>query len=153
MPFREGMIPPTTERAFRRKYFLLWVVSGALSTCVGLAIGPRLNHSHNPWISVVVAFLVYAFSVILCGVVLISIWRKPDVTPAVLYFSIPVGGAGLASIFSMRAMGPSYLFIEIRWLTGLTLAIGLLYAAALVWGIGVGIRRKKMGDFYVERRP
>jgi hypothetical protein len=31
--------------------------------------------------------------------------------------------------------------------------MGLLYAGALIWGIGVGIRRKRLGNFKVERRP
>lgn len=153
MPFRDGIVPPVSEVVFRRRYFLLWLIAGAASIAIGLFIGPRLNHSHNPWISVVVAVAVYAFSIILCKVVLLSIWRRPDASPAVLFFSIPVGGAGLATLLVMRAIGPSFLFVEIRWLAGLTLAISLLYAAALIWGIGVGIQRKKLGDFWVERRP
>jgi hypothetical protein len=149
----EGFVPPMTEAAFRKKYFLLWVIAGVCCTMAGLAIGPRLNHSHNPWLSAVVAFAVYAFSVLLCRIVVVSLWRRPEVTPAVLFFSIPVGLAGMAALFFMRAAGPTYLFVEIHNLKGLAMAVGLLYAGALIWGIGVGIQRKRMGSFNAERVP
>jgi len=35
---------------------------------------------------------------------------------------------------------------------GLALAMGLVYAAALIWGIAVGIQRKKMGDILIRPR-
>jgi hypothetical protein len=150
---RDGFVPPMTEAAFRKKYFLIWVIIGACCCAAGLAVGPRLNHSHNPWLSVVVAFGVYAFSVLLCRVVVPAVWRRPEVTPAVLFFSLPVGASAISALFFMRAAGPSYLFVELRNLRGLSLAMGLLYLGALAWSIGVGVRRKALGDFYIERRP
>lgn len=148
----DAKLPPMPESAFRNKYSRIWIIVGACCAVGGLAIGPRLNHSHNPWLSVVAVLCLYAFSVLLCRVVLMSVWRKPAVTPPVLYFSIPVGAAGMAMLFSLRAVGPTALYIEKRNLAGITLAIGLLYAGALIWGIAVGIHRKKLGDFIVDRR-
>jgi hypothetical protein len=51
----------------------------------------------------------------------------------------------------MRRLATSLLFPD-RQLLGLALALGLLYAAALIWGIAVGIRRKQMGDFNIGKR-
>jgi hypothetical protein len=153
MPTRKGSVPPMTEAAFLKRYFLIWVILGACCVVVGLAIGPRMNHSHNPWLAVVVAFSVYAFSVLLCRIVVTSLWRRPEVTPAVLFFSIPVGAAGIGALMFMRSVGPTYLFVEQRTLRGLAFAVALLYGGALVWGICIGIHRKKMGCFDIERVP
>lgn len=143
-------LPPITESGFRRKYFRIWLILGVACTIAGLALGPRLNHSWNPWFSIVVAFGLYFFSVLLCGVILISVWRRPSVSPPMLFFSIPVGGAGLSLILFMRAIGPTYLFMEPRNLVGMSLAIILLYAGSLVWGILVGISRKRLGDIRTD---
>jgi hypothetical protein len=144
-------VPPSSESGFRRKYLIAWAVAGASSTIVGLAMGPRLNNSRNPWISVVVAFAVYVISLLLAPITLFSVWRRPLVSPAVLYFSIPVGAFGILAVTLMKRFAASLLFPE-RNLYGLGLAMGLLYAAALIWGMVVGTRRKKMGDIVIRPR-
>ncbi len=149
----DGFLPPMNEASFKKRFFLSWLAIGSAATVGGLILGPRMNHSHNPWLCVVSAFGVFAFSLLLCRIVLMWVWRNPAVAPTVMYFSVPVGAAALGAVFFMRAAGPSYLFIEPRALVGLTLSMGLLYAGALIWAIGVGIRRKKLGSFKVERRP
>jgi hypothetical protein len=149
----DSFLPPMNESSFKKRFFLSWLAIGSASTVGGLILGPRMNHSHNPWLCVVIALSVLSFSFLLCRIVLMWLWRNPAVVPTVLYFSVPVGGVALAVVFIMRAVGPGSLFIEPRALVGLTLSMGLLYAAALIWGIGVGVRRKKLGNFKVERRP
>jgi hypothetical protein len=147
----EGKVPPTSESGFRRKYTVIWTVAGASCVVVGLSLGPRMNNSHNPWLSVVVAFAVYVLSLLVAPITLIRVWTKPAVTPAVLYFSIPVGVICIVALMIMRRLATSLLF-PARQLLGLALALGLLYAAALIWGIAVGIRRKQMGDFNIGKR-
>jgi hypothetical protein len=147
----EGKLPPTSEAGFRRKYTMLWTISGAACAMVGLIIGPRLNHSRNPWLSIVVAFAVYILSLLIAPLTLMRVWTKPAVTPAVLYFSIPVGVACIVAMLVFRRLATSLLFPD-RELLGLALALSLLYGAALIWGIAVGIRRKQMGDFNIGRR-
>jgi len=144
-------VPPSSERGFRRKWNLTWVVAGACSMIVGLAIGPRLNHSRNPWISIVVACAVYVISLLLAPLTLMAVWRRPMVSPAVLFFSIPVGSFGILSMVVMKRFASALLFPD-RELVGLALAMGLLYAAALIWGIAVGIQRRKMGDIMIRPR-
>jgi len=144
-------VPPSSERGFRRKWNLIWVAAGAGSMIAGLAIGPRLNHSRNPWISIVVACAVYVISLLLAPLTLMAVWRRPLVSPAVLYFSIPVGSFCIVSMLIMKRLASSLLFAD-RELVGLALAMGLLYAAALIWGIAVGIERKKMGDILIRPR-
>jgi hypothetical protein len=147
----DGRVPPISESGFRRKYLIIWAIAGASCLAVGLAIGPRLNHSHNPWISVVVAFALYLLSMLLAPITLMYVWKQPNVTPAVLAFSIPVGATGIAALFLMKRFAATLLFPE-RDLSGFALSIGLFYAAALIWGMAVGIRRKQMGDLAVRRR-
>jgi len=144
-------VPPSSERGFRRKWNYTWMIAGACSMIVGLAIGPRLNHSRNPWISIVVAFAVYIISLLLAPLTLMAVWRRPLVSPAVLYFSIPVGSFCIVSMLIMKRLASSLLFAD-RELVGLALAMGLVYAAALIWGIAVGIQRKKMGDILIRPR-
>jgi hypothetical protein len=147
----EGKVPPTSEAGFRRKYTMLWTIAGATCVLLGLIIGPRLNHSRNPWLSIVVAFAVYVISLLVAPLTLMRVWTKPAVTPAVLYFSIPVGVTCIVAMLVFRRLATSLLFPD-RELLGLALALSLLYAAALIWGIAVGIRRKQMGDFNIGRR-
>lgn len=143
-------IPPMTERAFLRRYMTIWNITGVSAVLAGLIVGPRILHrSHNPWLSIVLAFALYAISALLCPLVLMRVWRKPEVSPAVLFFSIPIGVAGLALIFFMRSAGPSYLYVQKRELHGLYLATGFLYAASLIWAIAVGMHRKQMGSFEI----
>src|SRR5512147_2451775 len=103
-------VPPSSERGFRRKWNLTWVVAGACSMIVGLAIGPRLNHSRNPWISIVVAFAVYIVSLLLAPLTLMAVWRRPLVSPAVLYFSIPVGSFCIIAMLLMKRFASALLF-------------------------------------------
>jgi len=147
----QGKIPPRNEVSFRRKYMMMWNIMGLVATLVGLIFGPRLHRwSHfSPWLSIVLAFALYAGSALLCPVVLMRVWRKPESTPVVLFFAIPIGVIGLAMVFIMRSVGPSFLYVALRELYGLYLAIGLLYAASLIWSIMVGIARKKLGTFDV----
>jgi hypothetical protein len=144
-------VPPSSERGFRRKWNLIWVAAGAGSMITGLAIGPRLNHSRNPWISIVVACAVYVVSLLLAPLTLMAVWRRPFVSPAVLFFSVPVGSFCIVAMLLMKRFASALLFPD-RELLGLALGMGLLYAAALIWGIAVGIQRKKMGDILIRPR-
>jgi hypothetical protein len=145
-----GKVPPTSESGFRRKYSTIWVITGASCVVVGLSLGPRLNHSHNPWLSVVVAFALYVLSLLVAPITLMQVWARPAVTPPVMYFSIPVGVGCIIAMLAMRRLASSLQFPE-RDLLGLALSMGLFYAAALIWGIAVGVRRKQLGDFTVGR--
>jgi MFS family permease len=149
----QGRIPPRTEHSFRRKYMALWAVMGAVAVVVGLIIGPRLHRwSHfSPWISIVLAFALYAGSLLLSPVVLMRQWRKPETTPMVLFFAIPIGVIGVAIVLIMRSIGPSALYVPLRALYGLYMAIGLLYTASLIWSMIVGMQRKRLGKFDIEK--
>lgn len=147
----EGKVPPTSESGFRRKYTMLWTIFGAICVVVGLSLGPRVNHSRNPWLSIVVAFAMYVISLLIAPLSLMRVWTTPAATPAVLYFSIPVGVACIVAMLIFRRMATALLFPD-RDVLGLAFALGLLYAAALIWGIAVGIRRKQMGEFNIGRR-
>jgi hypothetical protein len=149
---REGKVPLVSESKFLRKHFIIWAFAGLGAIIVGLLLGPRINHSHNPWLSVVFASAIYLVSLLLAPIALMRMWRNPAVSPAVLLFSVPVGLIGLGALYILRIIAPSYLFPE-RDLVGMALAILLLYGAALVWGIAVGIRRKQLGQFNAERVP
>jgi hypothetical protein len=145
-------VPPVSEASFRREYSLMWTVAGGSCIVIGEVVGPMIAHAHRPWLTLLVACLVYAFSLLLCRVVLIAMWRRPNVTPAVLYFSIPVGALCLIAVLIMKWLAPT-LELGKRSLFVFALSMGLLYAAALIWGIGVGIRRKALGEFEVDNRP
>jgi|SRR4051812_10642450 hypothetical protein len=146
-----GRVPPISEAGFRREYLLIWTIAGACCLIIGLVIGPRFSHARNSWLAICVALSVYLFSVLLCRVVLMSIWRRPLVTPAVLYFSLPVGAMALTAVLVMNWLSVN-ISIGMRTLRGLALSMGLLYVASLIWAVGIGIRRKQMGDFDVEDR-
>ena len=139
-----GRIPPLSEAAFKREYFLIWMFTGAGCMILGLVVGPLLWHARYSWLPVIVGLGVYLFSLLLCRVVLLSVWRRPLVTPPVLYFSIPIGLVGFLVITMMSWLSSNFALGR-RILVGLALSMGLLYAASLIWAIGVGIRRKKMG--------
>ncbi|MGZ4788831.1 MAG: hypothetical protein ACXVZX_09955 [Terriglobales bacterium] len=147
----ERRIPRVSEASFRKDYSLMWTITGAGCLILGLVVGPRVVHARGSWLTDVVAILVYLFSLLLCRVVLLAIWRRPHALPPVLFFSIPVGALCLAAVLLMRWLGPN-LQIGGRTVFVFAFTMGLLYAAALVWGIGVGIRRKKMGQFEVDVR-
>ncbi len=145
-------MPPISEAGFRRKYFTAWMITGAACIIVGLALGPRIKvHSHTPWISVVAAVAVYLISLLLAPIMLMRVWTKPAITPAVLFFSIPVGVACILVMIIMRRMASQLQFTQLD-LIGLAFALGFLYAAALIWGMTVGIHRKQMGDILVKPR-
>jgi hypothetical protein len=144
-----GTIPPMSEASFRREYSLMWTISGAACLVIGLVIGPRVAHARGSWLTALVGCLVYLFSLLLCRVVLESIWRRALDTPAVLYFSIPTGGLCLAAVFFMTWLAPN-LNLGRRTIFVFSLSMGLLYAASLIWAIGVGIHRKRMGRFDTE---
>ena len=99
------------------------------------------------------AFAVYAVSLLLCPVILTHLWRNPSVAFVIFFFAIVTGTAGLVAIFIMRTIGPTYLFIAWQDLAGLSLSVGMLYVAALLWAMVVGFRRKRLGDFDVELVP
>jgi hypothetical protein len=139
-----------SEASFRREYSLMWTLAGAGCLIIGLVIGPRIAHARGSWLTSVVALCVYLFSLLLCRVVLMAVWRRPHVTPPVLFFSIPVGGLCLAAVSLMSWLGPT-LMIGRRSLFVFALSMGLLYAASLIWAIGLGIHRKKMGNFDIDR--
>ena len=141
-----------SEAAFRKDYSLMWTITGAGCLVLGLVIGPIFAHARGSWFTDLVAILVYLFSLLLCRVVLFAVWRRPQALPPVLFFSIPTGGLCLVAVLLMRWLGPT-LKIGGRTVFIFALTMGLLYAAALVWGIGVGIRRKKLGRFDVEVHP
>ena len=145
-------LPPVSQASFRREYSLMWTVAGAACIVVGQFIGPAVAHAHRPWLTTLASCLVYIISLLLCRVVLITVWRRAEMMPPILYFSLPVGGLCLIAVFVMRFLAPS-LELGRRTLFVFALAMGLLYAAALVWGIGVGLRRKEMGEYEVDNRP
>ncbi len=147
MPTRR--IPRISEQSFRKDYSLMWTITGAGVLVLGLVIAPRVAHAYGSWFTALVAFLVYAFSLLLCRIVLISVWRRPDVLPPILFFSIPTGALCLVAVLFMRWLGPT-LQLGGRTIFVFALTMGLLYAAALAWGIGVGIRRKKLGKFDID---
>ena len=144
-------IPPKSEAAFKRDYFLMWTIVATLCEIIGLVVGPLLWHARYSWFPVIVAVGVYLFSLLLCRVVLMSVWRKPLITPAVLYFSIPLGAVGLIAVIVVNWLSTNF-SVGRRLQYGLGLAMGLLYAASLVWAITVGIRRKWLGNFEVDDR-
>lgn len=149
----QGRIPPRTEVSFRRKYMALWSTMGAAAVVCGLIFGPRLHRwSHfSPWISIVLAFALYAGSLLVCPLILMRLWRRPSLTSTVLFFSIPIGAIGIAVIFIMRSVGPNFLYVSLRQLYGLYGAIALLYAASLIWALIVGIQRMRLGKFDIEK--
>lgn len=128
---------------------MMWSVLGAASAITGLIFGPQLHRwSHgNNWICIVLVAALYAGSILLCPVVLMSVWRRPAVTPPVLFFAIPIGAVGLGMVLFMRAFGPTGLYVARQHQYGLYTAVSLLYAASLVWAVAVGMARKAMGDF------
>jgi len=144
-------IPRLSEAAFRKDYSLMWTIAGAGCLVLGLIVGPMFAHARGSWFTALVAVLVYGFSLLLCRVVLMAIWRRPQALPPVLFFSIPVGALCLVAVLFMRWLGPT-LQLGGRTVFIFGFTMGLLYAAALVWGIGVGIRRKNLGEFETERR-
>jgi hypothetical protein len=127
----------------------MWTLAGAVCIFIGMVIGPRFAHARGSWLTFVVALLVYLFSLLLCRLVLMSVWRRPHVTPPVLFFSIPLGLICLAIVAIMRWLGPT-LLLGRRTLFVFSLTMGLLYAASLMWAIGLGIHRKKMGEFDLD---
>jgi hypothetical protein len=128
---------------------IIWSLLGAAASITGLIFGPQLHRwSHgNSWICIAMVAAVYAASLLLCPVVLMSVWRRPDITPPILFFALPIGAAGLGLVLFMRAAGPTYLYVALQHQYGLYTGVSLLYAASLIWAVGVGIKRKKMGEF------
>lgn len=145
-------VPPMSEASFRRHYSRIWTIVGAGCMITGLFLNLRLRSPRHPWLTIVIGLCLYLFTLLLCDVALVAVWRRPLATPPVLFFSVPIGAAGLAVVLVMRWIGPNYLSVSYRSLGGLTLSIGLLYFASLIWAIAVGIRRKKLGHFYIEDR-
>lgn len=143
--------PPMTEDSFRRWYCTMWDITGAACLAIGLGIGPWVIRARRPWFTFVVGCSVYLFSILLNRVVLMSVWRRPHVTPPVLYFSIPVGTVGLVALLAVNGLS-SHFGVGRRSLFCFGLSVGLLYVASLIWAIGMGIHRKKMGEFHVEDR-
>jgi hypothetical protein len=142
-------VPRKSEAAFRKDFSLMWTIAGAGCLILGLIIGRLFAHARGSWFTTLVALLVYGFSLLLCRLVLFTVWRRPQALPPVLFFSIPVGGLCLLAVLLLRWLGPT-LQIGGRTIFVFALTMGLLYAAALVWGIGVGIRRKRLGNFEVD---
>ena len=145
-------VPPVSEASFKREYSLMWALAGGACIVVGLGIGPAVARAHRPWLTMLVGALVYVVTLLLCRVSLIAIWRRPAASPPVLFFSIPTGALCLIAVMVMKFIGPT-LQLGQRTLFIFALSMGLLYAASLVWAIGVGIRRKAMGEFEVDNRP
>ncbi len=128
---------------------IMWSILGAAAAITGLIFGPQLHRwSHgNDWLCIVMVAALYAGSILLCPVVLMAVWRRPHVTPPVLFFAIPIGAVGLGIVFFMRMAGPTYLYVARQHQYGLYTAISLLYAASLIWAFAVGLARKAMGEF------
>jgi hypothetical protein len=141
---------PVAESSFLKRYFVVWVGLGAACVAAGLTLGPRMNHSHNPWLSVVLGWAVYLCSLLLAQVVLLRLWRVPSVSAAVLSFAIAIGGVGLLAVVLMQNIGPNYLLVPSKDFSGLSAAIVALYVAALLWALWVGISRKRMGHFETD---
>ncbi|HUN89374.1 MAG TPA: hypothetical protein VMU28_11310 [Terriglobales bacterium] len=135
---------PISESSFLRRYFFAWVTLGATCVAVGLIVGPRINSTYNPWLSIVLGCAVYLCSLLLAQVVLHRIWRVPSVTSCVIFFAVAVGGMGLFAVILMEAIGPTYLLVPSQDFSGLAAAIMALYVAALGWALWVSIHRKKL---------
>jgi len=140
-------MPPIAESSFQRRFFLTWVGLGAGCVAAGLTVGPRLNHSYNPWLSVVLGWAVYGCSLLLAQVVLLRIWKTPSVTSAVVFFAVTVGGMGLLTVGVMKSIGPTYLLVPSTEFSGLATSVAALYVGALLWALWVGISRKRLGKF------
>ncbi|HWR16964.1 MAG TPA: hypothetical protein VN577_19200 [Terriglobales bacterium] len=134
-----------SEASFRKEYSLIWMIAGAGCVILGQLIAPSIVRAYGSWMTNVVALAVYLISILLCQLALPSIWRRPHVTPPILFFSLPVGALCIVGVLAMNWLGPE-LQIGRRTLGCLALSLGLLYVASLIWAVGVGIRRKKMGD-------
>jgi hypothetical protein len=145
-------VPPVSEASFRREYRMMWDIAGAACLVIGLGVAPALIRARRPLFTIVLGIGIYLFSVLLCRVVLMAVWRRPHVTPPVLFFSIPVGTVGLAAVLLVNGFG-SHFNVGRRSLFSFALTVGLIYVASLIWAIGLGIRRKKMGSFEIEERP
>lgn len=130
----------------------MWMVSGAGCVIVGLLIGPMYARARGSWLTTLIATFVYLISLLLCRVVLPAIWRRSSVSGPVLFFSVPLGGVCLVAVLLIRWLGPT-LSIRPRTVFVFGLTMALMYAASLVWAIGVGIRRKQLGDFDIEEYP
>jgi hypothetical protein len=129
----------------------MWDVLGAACLIIGLGIAPALIPARRPLFTLILGISVYLISVLLCRVALMAIWQRPHLTPPVLFFSIPVGVACLVALLVANLFG-THFAVGRRSLFCFALALGLLYIASLIWAIGVGTRRKKMGGFHVEER-
>lgn len=146
----EVQMPPIAESSFLRRFFLAWVGLGAGCVAAGLTMGPRLNHSHNPWLSVVLGWAVYGCSLLLAQVVLLRIWKTPSVTSAVVFFAVAIGGMGLLTVGVMKSIGPTYLLVPSREFSGLATAVAAIYVGALFWALWVGYSRKRLGKFEID---
>ena len=144
-------VPPVSEASFRREYSLMWYITGASCLIIGFGVAPMLYRIRGSWLTIMAGIFVYLISILLCQVSLGSIWRRPLITPAILYFSLPVGGICLFADFIMNWLGPQFQ-IGRRTLACLSLSVGLLYVASLIWSIGIGIRRRNLGEFEVQDR-
>ena len=147
-----GRIPSISEAGFRKEYLLMWTLAGAGCVIVGLLVGPIYVRAREAWLIDLMAIFVYLLSLLLGRAVLPAIWRRSSATAPVLFFSIPMGGICLAAVLLIRWLGPT-LSIRPRTVHIFALTLGLMYAASLVWGVGVGIRRKQLGDFDMEQLP
>ncbi len=144
-------IPPISEASFRKDYFLMWLITGAGCLIVGFIIAPMLIRTRGSWLTLMAGIAVYLVSILICQVAISAVWRQPAVTPAVLYFSLPVGIVGLIAVMTMVWLGPQFQ-IGRRTLACLELSVGLLYVASLIWSVGIGIRRRNLGEFEVQDR-
>ena len=146
-----GRIPPISEASFRKDYWLIWTITGAACIAVGLVVAPMIARARGAWLISMMAVFVYLISLLLCRVVLPAIWRQPFITPPILYFSLPLGGICLGVVLLMRWLAPT-IDIGRRTVFIFAMTMALLYAASLVWAIGVGIRRKRLGNFEIDQR-
>ena len=145
-------IPSISEAGFRKEYFLIWTLTGAGCVMIGLILGPFYARAREAWLIDLMAVFVYLLSLLLCRAVLPSIWRRSSASLPVLFFSIPLGGICLSVVLLVRWLAAT-LNIRPRTVFIFELAMALLYAASLVWGFGVGIKRKQLGDFEIEDHP
>ncbi len=149
---KAGRIPSKSRASFRKDYMLMWTVTGAGCVALGLIVAPMYARARGAWLIDLFAIFVYLLSLLLCRVVLPAIWKRASAITPVLFFSLPLGGICVAAVLLIRGLAPA-LSIRPRTVFIFSLTMALMYAASLVWSVGVGIRRKQLGDFDIEESP
>ena len=117
-----------------RKEFLRWVAESSIAVAVGLIIGPRINSSRNPWLSLALSTAFLLLTILWCNFELPQL-RHSTTNVGILRFSIPIGLGGALIIVILKVLGPSFLSVPETDVLGIKCAMVALYVAALIWVI------------------